>query len=156
MRKEKKLSLQHFLPYRLSIASNAVSDLIAGAYRTLFGLSVPEWRLVAVLAERERISQFEIGARTRMDKVTVSRAAIALVERGLVERAPNPEDKRSHLLLLTAAGWSLYRQVAPEALALEKALLAGFSRAEIDSFTAMLSRLENAAAALGAEEPASL
>ncbi|MGC7532760.1 MarR family winged helix-turn-helix transcriptional regulator, partial [Pandoraea pneumonica] len=77
-----------FLPYRLSITSNLVSDRIAHAYESMFGLTIPEWRLVAVIAEVDAITQAEIGERTRMDKVTVSRAAIALVGRGLLERAP--------------------------------------------------------------------
>src|SRR6201999_4585598 len=95
------LKLDQFLPYKLSIASNAVSDAIATAYRTLFGLRIPEWRLVAVLAEHGGMSQQALCGRTRMDKVTVSRAAIALVERELVARGANPDDQRSHLLTLT-------------------------------------------------------
>jgi len=146
--KKNGLKLGTFLPYRLSIASNAVSDVIAGAYRSLFGLSVPEWRLVTVLAEREQATQFELGAATRMDKVTVSRAAIALVDRGLVVRAANPGDKRSHLLSLSGSGRELYGEVAPKALALEKELLAGFSAEERALLMAMLARVEEAAAGM--------
>ena len=98
-----QLKLDDFLPYRLSIASNRVSDAVAGTYRALFGLRISEWRLVAVLAESEGLSQQALGARTQMDKVTVSRAAIALVDRGLVARAANPSDQRSHNLALTEA-----------------------------------------------------
>ena len=81
------LKLDDFLPYRLSIASNRVSGAIATAYEALFGLRIPEWRLVAVLAEGVDMTQREIGHVTQMDKVTVSRAAIALVDRGLVARS---------------------------------------------------------------------
>src|ERR1044072_2175980 len=142
------LKLDHSLPYRLSIASNAVSDAIATAYRTLFGLRIPEWRLVAVLAEDGASSQQALCGRTRMDKVTVSRAAIALVDRGLVGRGANPEDQRSHLLTLTAEGWALYEQVAPQALELERRAFEGIDPAEVEAFRAMLARLEAAAAAL--------
>src|SRR6478735_7836688 len=114
------LKLDQFLPYRLSIASNAVSDAVATAYRTLFGLRIPEWRLVAVLAEGGPMSQQALCGRTRMDKVTVSRAAQALGERGLISRAPHARDQRSHLLTLSDTGWALYEQVAPKALDLEK------------------------------------
>lgn len=145
------LRLDRFVPYRLSVASNAVSDVIAGAYRSLFGLSIPEWRLITVLAERQRISQFELGAATRMDKLTVSRAAIALVDRDLVERAANLKDKRSNLLSLTDSGRQLYAQVAPKALALEKTLLAGFAPDEVERLTEMLARLEIAAAEMAAQ-----
>lgn len=143
------LKLDQFLPYRLSIASNAVSDAIATAYRTLFGLRIPEWRLVAVLAEDGALSQQALCGRTRMDKVTVSRAAIALADRRLVARAPNPEDQRSHLLALTDEGWALYEQVAPKALELERCVFEGIDESEIEAFRAMLARLEAAAGALG-------
>ena len=149
MPKSASLKLDRFVPYRMSVASNLVSDVIARAYRTLFGLSVPEWRLVAVLAERGRISQLELGSATRMDKVTVSRAAIALVERGLLETASNPLDKRSRLLALSESGAEVYAQVAPKALELERVLLAEFSEEEIEVLTAMLLRLEAAAARVG-------
>lgn len=141
------LKLNDFLPYRLSIASNAISDAVASVYRSLFGLRIPEWRLVAVLAEGGAMSQQALCGRTRMDKVTVSRAAIALVERGLVERAANPGDQRSHLLTLTAEGWQLYEQIAPKALDLERRLFADFSTEEQALLSAMLARIEAAVAA---------
>lgn len=146
------LRLGEFLPYRLSITSNVVSDAVADAYRALFGLRIPEWRLVAVLAESHGMTQQALTRATRMDKVTVSRAAIALAERGLVERAPNPGDQRSHLLALSAAGRSLYDDVAPKALEIEAQIFAGFEPAEIDAFGAMLTRIEAAVATLGEGE----
>lgn len=145
------LSLDRFVPYRLSVASNLMSDAIASAYRALFGLNIAEWRLIAVLAERRSSTQNELCAATRMDKVTVSRAAIALAERGLVQRSPNPDDKRSHLLSLSRSGQDLYAQVVPKALALEKDLLADFSAAEVADFVAMLRRLEAMAERMSAE-----
>lgn len=148
------LRLDKFLPYRLSIASNAVSEIIAGAYAE-HGLVIPEWRLIAVLAQRSRATQQELGQATRMDKVTVSRAALSLSTRGLILRAPNKADRRSHFLSLSAAGRALYKQVAPKALALEQSLLASFKSAEIERLEAMLHRLE-AAAGAHAEEAAGL
>jgi DNA-binding MarR family transcriptional regulator len=143
------LILEHFLPYRMSIASNAVSGVIATAYETLFGLRIPEWRLVAVLAEIGPATPQGVGAATRMDKVTVSRAAAALIARGLVARSPHGQDRRSHLLALTEAGRVLYGEVGPKALALEAELLRGFAADEIAGFTDMLERLEAAAVRMG-------
>lgn len=142
MTKNPSLSLDNFVPYRMSVASNSMSDVIASAYRSLFGLNVAEWRLIAVLAEQPPITQNDLCAATRMDKVMVSRAAMALTERGLVQRAPHPVDRRSHMLSLTVSGRSLYAQVVPKALALEKDLLADFTTAEIEDFVAMLRRLQ--------------
>lgn len=137
-----RLRLDNFVPYRLSIASNLMSDAIAGAYRSLFGLNVAEWRLIAVLAERSSTTQQEMCAATRMDKVTISRAAIALADRGLIDRTPNPSDKRSQLLSLSASGRQLYAQVVPKATAMEKELLADLSAEEVATLVDMLRRLE--------------
>ncbi len=145
-----RLILDRFIPYRLSIASNLVSDVIASAYESLFGLSIPEWRIVAVAAENDGITQQEIGVRTRMDKVTVSRAAIALAGRHLIERRPNPADRRSHLLVLTEAGRSLYASVAPKALELEQRIFERFDRAALGDLMKMLGEIEAAALEVGA------
>ncbi|RVT41084.1 MarR family winged helix-turn-helix transcriptional regulator [Sphingobium algorifonticola] len=142
------LRLDAFIPYRLSYTSNLVSDIVARAYEAQFALKIPEWRMIAVTAENDGITQQAISERTRMDKVTVSRAAIALVDRDLLARAPNPADKRSHLLVLTAAGRDLYAQVAPRALALEQGMFAQFDAAELARFVAMLRRIDAAARAI--------
>lgn len=142
------LSLDDFIPFRLSFTSNLVSDTIARSYEALFGLTIPEWRLVAVIAETGGVTQAEIGQRTRMDKVTVSRAAIALVERGVLERRANPLDRRSHLLVLGDAGESLYAAIAPKARDLEARIFAQFDPAEVAAFTAMLRRIDAVTLAL--------
>lgn len=142
----KPLRLDDFLPYRLSITSNLVSDHVAGAYRALFGLSVPEWRLVAVLAEADGLSQAAIGERTRMDKVTVSRAARALETRGLVTRLAHARDARARSLSLSAAGRALHGLVAPRAKAMEAAIFACFDASEVALLKALLARIESSVA----------
>ena len=142
------LKLDDYLPYRLSVAANAVSELIARAYKARFGITIPQWRLIAVLGEDGPSTQAHLCARTVMDKVTVSRAAAALVDRGLVSRAPNRDDGRSHRLGLTAAGAALYAEVAPLALAYEAELLESFSGPELAAAQDLLRRLECAAYAL--------
>lgn len=141
-----QLRLAEFLPYRLSFTSNRVSERIARVYAALFGLSIPEWRLVAVIAEQESTTQQAIGALTGMDKVTVSRAAIALVDRGLVARRPNPDDRRSHLLTLSAAGRDLHATVAPKALEMEAEIFSCLSPGERRTLAGFLERIDAAAA----------
>ncbi len=145
-----RLVLDDYLPYRLSVASMAVSRLIARAYESRFGLKIPEWRLVAVIAEAGALTQQAIVARTAMDKVTVSRAAQALERRRLVARTPNADDARSHRLSLTPAGQALYDEVIPAALALEDELLRNLGPGDVGSLKAQLKRLEDAAKALEA------
>jgi DNA-binding MarR family transcriptional regulator len=143
-----ELILERFLPYRLSYTANLVSDAIANVYQRSFGLAIPEWRVIAHVAESAGITQQQIGLRTRMDKVTVSRATRALSSRGLIARKPNPLDQRSRLLVLTARGRQLYRAVAPRALELERAVFDQFSAREIAGLRRTLARIDAAAARL--------
>ena len=136
-----KLVLAEFLPYQLSITSNAVSDLIARAYRGRFALKIPEWRLMAVLGEVVSATQRELVAATAMDKVTVNRASKALEERGLIGRAPNAADRRSHHLALTGTGRELYEQIVPQALAIEAELEKILGSGEAKALEAMLAQL---------------
>lgn len=145
----KKLTLSAFLPYQLSITSNAVSDLIARAYRGKFALKIPEWRVMAVLGESDVATQRQLVTATAMDKVTVNRACKALEERDLINRVPNISDGRSHLLALTSAGRDLYEQIVPEALALEAELEKILGSGEAKMLEAMLAQLRARVAELG-------
>jgi DNA-binding MarR family transcriptional regulator len=147
------LQLDAYLPYRLSVASNAVSGLIARAYEDRFGLTVPQWRLICVVAEDGEMTQGAIVARTGMDKVTVSRAAQGLLRRRLLERSDHQADGRSHLLALTVAGCDLHAEISPLALAYEAALIAGLAPSEVALLHRLLNRLQTAANALAGAAP---
>jgi DNA-binding MarR family transcriptional regulator len=118
------IRLREFLPYQLSVASNAVSQLIAREYEARFGLSIAEWRLIAVLGQGKALTQTALVAATRMDKVTVSRATKTLVTRGLLRREPSATDGRSHHVRLSKIGRELYADVVPAALRIERDILA--------------------------------
>jgi DNA-binding MarR family transcriptional regulator len=124
------LLLANFLPYRLSVLTNLVSAAIAGAYRERFALSIPEWRVLAVLANSPDLSAAEVAQRTAMDKVAVSRAVRALLKSARLERRMAHADRRRSVLRLTAAGRKVHAGVAPFALAYERALVKPLSRAE--------------------------
>ncbi len=133
--------LSKFLPYQLSITSNAVSGRIAQEYRQRFGLSVPEWRVMAVLGDSGALTQRDLTQRTLMDKVAVNRACKVLEERGLAARTPNVQDGRSHHLDLTDAGRAMHGQIMPLAMEMERRVFAGFSAAEMDQFRELLHRV---------------
>lgn len=145
----KKLTLSAFLPYQLSITSNAVSDLIARAYRGKFALKIPEWRVMALLGETEVATQRELVAATAMDKVTVNRACKALEGRALINRVPNSKDGRSHHLALTKSGRDLYEQIVPQALQLEAELEKILGSGEAKILENMLAQLRARVAELG-------
>jgi DNA-binding MarR family transcriptional regulator len=140
-----KLVLDDFLPYRLSVAANAVSQVIARSYEAPAGLKTNEWRVIAALAEDDELSQQALVGRVRMDKVTVSRAAQALEGRGLLRRTPDPGDGRSLVLSLTPAGRRLHMRLAPAAVALEAELLADLAPADVARLHKLLRQLEEAA-----------
>jgi DNA-binding MarR family transcriptional regulator len=135
------IRLGEFMPYRLSITSNAVSDLIAGEYRAKFGLKIPEWRIMAVLGDAGALTQRELVAATLMDKVAVNRACKVLEDRGLVVRSPNELDGRSHHLGLTAAGRTMYGQIMPLAVDMYEKVFACLSRSENEKLSAILTKL---------------
>ncbi len=150
--------LASFLPYQLSIASNAVSDLIAQRYRSRFGLKVTEWRVIAVLGDAQgragekkgggRLTQRDLTEATLMDKVAVNRACKVLEERGLVTRVDNENDGRSHLLALTQDGEAIHHEVMPLAKATERDILEGLDAAEEAALRSMLAKLRARAGAL--------
>jgi DNA-binding MarR family transcriptional regulator len=143
-----KLILSQFLPYQLSITSNAVSDLIAQTYRGRFALNIPEWRLMALLGECETSTQRELVDTTHMDKVTVNRATKSLEVRGLINRAPNVADGRSHHLMLTDTGRELYAQIVPLALEMERQLEQVLDADDVAKLEAIFTRLRHRVAEL--------
>jgi DNA-binding MarR family transcriptional regulator len=118
------LELERFLPYRLSVLSNRVSQTIADTYVERFGLAVTEWRVIAVLGRFPGLSANGVAERTAMDKVAVSRAVARLLERGLLEREVHGDDRRRSVLALSETGYRIYDEVAPLALECERRLLA--------------------------------
>jgi DNA-binding MarR family transcriptional regulator len=142
---EAPLRLDSYLPYRLSVASEAVSRLIARAYEDRFGLTIPQWRLVCVLAEDGPRPKTAILARTAMDRATVTRALQGLLRRDLVARIAEDREGPSNRLALTPEGQRLHADIAPLALAYEAALLAGLEPQEVRVLKRLLGRLETAA-----------
>jgi len=149
---DKRQGLADFLPYQLSIASNAVSARIAERYRARFGLKIAEWRVMAVLGDKGSATQRELAEATLMDKVAVSRACKTLAERSLIARQPHSRDGRSHLLELTEDGRAVYEEIMPMARAIEHEVFSCLSEEERESLRAMLGRVFERADALGARK----
>ncbi len=143
------LSLAEFLPYQLSITSNAVSNRIAEVYRSQFSLKVTEWRVMAVLGANGPLTQRDLTELTLMDKVAVNRACKVLEERGLASRKPNTDDGRSHLLALTEAGWEVHDRIVPLAREMESRLLEPLDSDERRTFVSLLQRLRGQSEKLG-------
>ena len=142
------IDLDRFLPYRLSVLTNLVSGSIADAYRRRFGLSIPEWRVLAVLARHPGLSAAEVAERTRMDAVAVSRAVARLLAAGRLRRRLARDDRRRSVLAVSPAGRAVYRAVAPVALGYEEQLLAALDPPERAALDAAVTALTDRAQAL--------
>ena len=145
------LELERFLPYRLSVLSNTVSQAIAAIYEQRFALSITEWRVMAVLGRYDGLSAREVAARTAMDKVAVSRALARLMSAGRVRRQVAAHDRRQSVLRLSAKGWRVYEQIAPLALEHERRLLAHLDRREREWLGRILDKLWQAEKAANRE-----
>lgn len=149
-RTDSRLRLERFIPYRLSVLSNTVSMSIAGAYERRFGLSIPQWRVIAALARYPDLSAGEVAERTAMDKVAVSRAVQGLLAGGRLTRAQDPGDRRRSILRLSPAGRSVYRRVAPLALRYERRLLDALTAEERRTLDRLIDRLMDQARSMEA------
>jgi DNA-binding MarR family transcriptional regulator len=147
---EDRLHLDRFIPYRLSVLANTVSMSIAAAYEREFGLSIPQWRVLAVLARYPNLSAIEVAERTAMDKVAVSRAVQGLLSSKRVLRAYDKGDRRRSILRLSAAGQAVYTRVAPLALRYEEQLLSALSASDQRVLDRLLGRLMEQAQAMQA------
>ena len=132
--------LSTFLPYQLAVVSSRVSKQFAERYRAEFGLTIPEWRVLAHLAQSDQVSVREVQARVDMDKSKVSRAAARLEAAGLIEKRANAEDRRLLDMRLTDAGRALFARIVPIADAYQAEILALLA-AEAPAFRTALLRL---------------
>ncbi len=145
------LDLERFLPYRLSVLSNRVSALIAKLYSDQFNLTIPEWRILAVLGRYGEMTATEVAARTAMDKVRVSRAIARLLDAGRLARRVDPHDRRRLTLEMTEEGRVVYAQIVPLALSAEQRMLGRLSPDDLAAFDRLAAHLTQAVAAFEAE-----
>ena len=141
MRHRKPLQLESFLPYRLSLLSNAVSGAIAAVYGDKFAISMPEWRIMMILAEYPDVSADEVCRRTKIEKSVVSRAVARLLKRHFINREIDEDDRRRSILRLSETGLSVYDEVMPIARDYEAKLLSGLTAEEMKTFNAMIDKL---------------
>lgn len=149
-------ALERFLPYRLSVLTNTISRAFGRLYGRRFGLSIPEWRVMAVLGRFAPLSANEVAERTAMDKVRVSRAVARLLKSGLLDRATDAADRRRSVLRLSKSGRKVHDGIIPMAKALEADLLTGMTPSERAAIDRILTTLMERARQLnsGGDGPA--
>src|SRR5580698_1868111 len=137
------LDLFRFVPFRLNRLAAEVSAALSSEYRERHGLDIPEWRVLATLGFRnEACSAQYIAHCTRTHKSTISRAVTTLMERQLIERVENEDDRREYRLRMTRKGGALYEELIPRLLRKETDILSCLSPREQKDFAVMLGKIE--------------
>ena len=144
-----ELILEEFLPYRLAVLSHTVSSKIAGVYEERFQVSIPEWRVIAILGRFPGLSAVEVAQRTMLDKVAVSRAVTKLIKNGRLDREFADADRRRSILNLSEEGRRIHDEIAPLALRFERDLLQGIAPEDFERFNLVMERLVARARMLG-------
>ena len=138
-----KLDLFDFVPFRLNRLAAEVSATLSSEYQARYGLDIPEWRVLATLGFRnDPCSAQYIVHCTRTHKSTISRAVTTLMERHLVERVENEDDRREYQLRLTHKGKAMYEELIPRLRRKESQILSCLSAQERKDFAAMLGKIE--------------
>ena len=118
-----------------------MSSTIAALYADRFSLTIPEWRVIAVLGRFPDLSAAELVQRTEMDKVAISRAVSRLLKTGRIRRQVFPGDRRRSLLELSKAGQKVYQQIVPLARSYEEELLSALSERQKSTLDSLLNAL---------------
>ncbi len=143
-----RLTLEDFLPYRLSRLSEAVSDDIRPIYKSAFGLNRPEWRVLVALADIGPATATDLGRHSAQHKTKVSRAVRALELRRWVRRETDPDDRRSEFLTLTSMGQSAYAKLVEPMRTREQTLLERLDPEDRAAFERGLRAMEKAVGVL--------
>jgi DNA-binding MarR family transcriptional regulator len=134
-------NLTEFFPYLVRIFYRSVSSSVSDLYGSLFGLSVSEWRTMAVLGPHGTLSASEIVERSSMDKVNVSRAIKKLQKTGYLKRDIDGNDKRKAVLRLTEEGRKIHLALIPMIKDLEQNLLEGLTKEEVEQLKFLMEKV---------------
>ena len=107
------LMVSDFLTTLVITTGNALRRTVTVQYTDQFGLTMPEWRVLSVLAEARELPFAELVVRSATDKGQLSRTLRAMQERGLLDL--RNEAAKKVTCLVTEAGLALYGQVMPVA-----------------------------------------
>jgi DNA-binding MarR family transcriptional regulator len=135
-------NLEDFLPFRLNVLAQEVSEQLSAIYAKRFNLDIPQWRILANLASRGEMTAQEVVIVTFSHKSTISRAVAELEARKLIERTKSAKDKRAFAMMLTPKGRKLFAQLMPMVLEFETDLLKKIKSSEQKMLLEGLEALE--------------
>jgi DNA-binding MarR family transcriptional regulator len=107
------------------------------------GVTRPQWQVLSVLKRSAGINQGGLAEILEVEPITAGRMIDRLQDADLVERRPDPSDRRAWRLYLTARGEELLKHLRPFADAAIEGALEGVSQAEREQLMAVLARIRN-------------
>jgi DNA-binding MarR family transcriptional regulator len=122
-------ALDAHLGYWLRIVSNAVSQSFARQVEGQ-GVTVAEWVFLRALYDAGPVAPSQLAEKMAMTKGAISKLADRLVEKALIERHANPDDRRAHTLFLNQAGRALVPRLAALADKNDEAFFGAFTSDE--------------------------
>ena len=143
------VQLNQFVPYRMVHLASNISLALSKIYKQEFDITIPEWRVLAQLAEQQKLYSKDIGTITSMDKSKVSRAVKALENKDYLLRQTDKKDNRAAYLSLTIQGKTLYQKIAPKALQWERQLISILDTHEHKDLMNILDKLDKQVLAIG-------
>jgi len=143
------LNVEDFLTFRLTRLSNSLRTNLTKPYLEQFDLSLPEWRLLALVARFAPMRFSEVTVRSGMDKGQVSRTLRVMATRGLTKtKAIKDRGSRSSealaapvMVSITPKGTSLYKAVLPVARKRQADMLLSLSESERSSLYSIIDKL---------------
>jgi DNA-binding MarR family transcriptional regulator len=138
---ETDFDLQDFLPYLLNQAAEAASRGFQASYKSAYGMTRTQWRVLAHLGKFGALTARDICARAHVEKTKVSRAVAALEEAGWLSRSPSPQDRRAEILVLTDRGREVFADLGQRAIAYDRALREAIGPQAADRLDALLRRI---------------
>src|SRR5688572_16198656 len=144
--------IKDLISYQVHTVANLLSRGAELRYRREFGVSLWEWRTVALLGAAEPQSLGDLARAAGIDKSQMSRVVSGLTKRKLVMRAANDEDGRGVQLRLSKSGRKLYTGLIGAAAQRDAALRDCLSANEKNVFERALTKLAGQARALIQQE----
>ena len=135
-------TIKDLLSYRVHKLAGALSRGAASRYKREFGVSLVEWRTIALLGDFAPLSLKQLAALAALDKSLVSRTISALADRNLVQREVSPADGREVELRLSPEGITLHVGLMRAAVERDAAFHGALTAEERGVLDSLLLKLE--------------
>lgn len=145
-------SLENALPYLLNRTGVRIGDAFSNELEK-FNITLPMWRVLASLLHQDGQRMTQLAEHTSIDVSTLSRLVAGIEKKGLLQRAPAEDDRRSVTVKLSKSGRNMAVQIAPLADLYERIALANISPEEAVLLKRLLRQIYANISSLGPPQP---